>query len=205
MGPAKAKKKVDPGVAAIIAAVILAVAGISGAVGRVTASTDPNKASPSPSPAPTVTRTVTPAPQAVHLSFSQSSTAVVPWCNTFTGTGSIPQGDSLLIFDSQLGPGGQPLEQSLHYFDGTATQTSNDAWSIYPVYIGDKRDKDLYVAIDAVLVSNRTADFIKSVTPESIDPANTQLVWKSKVLPPGLAKNAHLVVVRNSNTRQCAS
>lgn len=199
MGPAKVKRKLDPGIAAIIAAVIGAIALVGGGfIGRATASTK------SPSPAPTVTRTVTPAPQAVHLGFSLTSTAVVPWCNTFDGIGSIPEGDSLLIFDSPLGPNGQPLAQTRYFFDGAAAQTSRDAWSISSVYIGDKNETGIYVAVDGVLVTNQTASFIKSVVAEPVDPENATVAWKSKALPPGLA-HIHLTVVRNANTGQCAS
>jgi hypothetical protein len=198
MSPAKVKRKVDPGIAAITAAVIGAIGLVGGAfIGRATAS------SKSPSAAPTVTRTVTPAPQAVNLGFSLSSTAVVPWCNTFDGTGSIPEGDSLLIFDSPLGPNGEPLTPTQYFFDGVASQTSKDAWSITPVFIGDKGEPDLYVAVDGVLVLNQAASFIKSVVAEPIDPKNAVVAWKSKVLPPGLA-HIHLIVVRNANNGPCA-
>jgi hypothetical protein len=199
MGTAKVKRKLDPGIAAIIAAVIGAIALVGGGfLGRATA---PIK---SPSPAPTVTRTVTPAPQPVHLGFSLTSTAVVPWCNTFNGIGSIPEGDSLLIFDSPLGPNGQPLAQTRYFFDGIAAQTSRDAWSVSSVYIGDKNETGLYAAIDGVLVTNQTASFIKSVVAEPVNPANAMVAWKSKALPPGVA-HIHLAVVRNANTGQCAS
>lgn len=199
MGSAKVKRKVDPGMAAIIAAIIGAIALVGGGfLGRATASTKP------PSPAPTVTRTVTPAPQAVDLGFSLNSTAVVPWCNTFYGTGSIPEGDALLIFDSPLSPNGQSLTQTRYFFDGTAVQTSKDAWNITPVYIGDKNETGFYAVVDGVLVTNQTASFIESVVAEPVDPNNAQVVWKSKALPPGLA-HIHLTVVRNANIGQCAS
>jgi hypothetical protein len=198
MSPAKVKRKVDPGIAAIIAAVIGAIGLAGGAfIGRATASVK------SPSPAPTATRTVTPAPQAVNLGFSLSSTAVVPWCNTFDGTGPIPEGDSLLIFDSPLGPNGQHLTQTQYFFDGAAAQTSKDTWSITPVLIGDKGQPGLYVAVDGILVTNHTASFIESVVAEPIDPKNAEVAWKSKVLPPGLA-HIHLIVVRNANNGPCA-
>jgi hypothetical protein len=198
MSPAKVKRKVDPGMAAVIAAVIGAIALVGGGfIGRAIASPK------STSAAPAVTRTVTPAPQAVNLSFSLSSTAVVPWCNTFDGTGSIPEGDSLLIFDSPLGPDGQPLTQTKYFFDGAASQTSKDAWSITQVFIGDKGGPGLYVAVDGILVSGQTANFIKSVVAEPINPKNAEVAWKSKVLPPALA-HIHLIVVRNANNGPCA-
>src|SRR6266852_6419183 len=122
MGPAKAKRTIDLGIATIIAAVIGAIALVGGGfLGRTTAPTG------SPSPAPTVTRTVAPETPTVHLDFSLSSTASVPWCNTFDGTGLIPDGDSLLIFDSPLGPNGQPIAQTRYFFDGPASQTSKGA------------------------------------------------------------------------------
>jgi hypothetical protein len=140
----------------------------------------------------------------VHLNFSLNSTAVVPWCNTFDGIGSIPEGDTLLIFDSPLGPDGQPLKQTRYFLDGAAAQTSKDAWSITSVYIGDKNDTNLYVAVDGVLVTNQTASFIESVVAEPIDPENAKVAWKSKALPPGLA-HIHLAVVRSANVGQCAT
>jgi hypothetical protein len=199
MSPTKVKRRVDLGIATIIAAVIGAIALTGGGfLGRTTASTG------SPSPAPTVTRTIAPTLQAVHLGFSLSSTASVPWCNTLDGTGPIPEGDSLLIFDSPLGPNGQPLAQTRYYFDGPAARTSNDAWSITPVYIGNQNDTGIYVAVDGILVSDQTASFIESLVAEPIDPINAKVTWKSKVLPPGLA-HIHLTVLRNAIIRQCAS
>ncbi len=200
MGPVKAKRTIDIGIATVIAAVIGAIALVGGGFlgGRKTAPTG------SSSPAPTVTRTIEPKAPIVHLGFSLTSTASVPWCNTFDGTGSIPEGDSLLIFDSPLGPNGQPIAQTQYFFDGPASRISTDAWSISPVYIGNKNDTGIYVSIDGILVTDRTANFIESLAAEPIDPANAQVAWKSKSLPPGLA-HIHLTVLRNANTRQCAS
>jgi hypothetical protein len=172
--------------ASVISALILAVAGFFG--GRATVLQ--NKSAPPPTP--TTTPTVS---AGIPLAFSLSSPASIPWCNDLTGSGTIPKGDSLAIFDSSIG------NAQHYYFDGLASPTSKDAWSLAPVYIGQRNEAGLKDDIVGVLVTNQTARFIASILP---GPPSSTAFWVSTALPPGLAY-IHLSATRNADGTQCAS
>jgi hypothetical protein len=175
------------------AAVIVAIIGTAGTTFVATRAT-----APSSTPAPVHTQSAKPTALAVPLGFSQKSTATIPWCNTFDGPGSIPAGYSLLLFDSPTLANGQPIPDGLYYFDGAVQGPTSTSWNFSPVYIGDRNATGFRAAIDGILVSNETANFIKSIVVHA-----TKFPWKSRLLPPGIV-HIHLDLVRNSDETQCS-
>jgi len=94
------------------------------------------------------------------LRILQPPHGLIPWCSTVEGTGTIPSGDSLLIFDRQVGPDNLPSLGSVYSLDGPVVPLGS-SWSITPVYIGmQKLAGPFYDELTGVLVTNRTAGFI---------------------------------------------
>jgi hypothetical protein len=191
--PDRSKWTIDAGWATVISAMIAAVAFIVGAflAGQRIA---PVATKPTQSVGSTSTPSSSQAFRGTPLRFSLGSTASIPYCSTIGGAGTIPKGDKLVIFDSAL-PG--PLS---YHFDGFATRTSEDSWSITPVYIGMKKDVGLKDDIAAILVTDQTANFIDSL----LALPTTTSFWVASVLPPGL-ENIHLTTTRTADEAQCAS
>jgi hypothetical protein len=184
----KRKRKLTQPWALVITAII-ATAGTTFVATRA--------AAPNNTPAPAHTPSAKATTLAVPLGFSQKSPATIPWCNTFDGPGSIPAGDSLLLFDVQTQPNGQPLSGALYFFDGAVKGPTSTSWTFSPVYIGEKGDVRLSAALDGILVSNQTADFIKSIVVYA-----TKFPWKSRQLPPGIV-HIHLDLIRDADESQC--
>jgi hypothetical protein len=134
------------------------------------------------------------------LRFSLKSMATAPWCSTFTGTGAIPAGDTLLLLDSNSEPNDQPEQPQLYNFDGTFPGPS-DTWKIGPVYIRNngKDQVGLHSAVDAIIVPNSTAALISSIGAYS---AKGGSYWLLSHLPANL-EDIHLDVVRGPNN-QCS-
>jgi len=192
--PAKKKRKLRQAWAIVIAALITGGAGVL--VGLL-AAPQPTKVTSPPTKSPE------PVSLAVPLGFSLNSGATVPWCGTYDGLGSIPKGDSLVLFDSPAQSNGQPVAQTLYYFDGLFQGPSGSKWSIGPVYIGNRADTGFKAALDAILVSNKTAAFINSIGVHPMRAAQkASVAWKVGQLPPGLI-HIHLNVTRGSDENQC--
>jgi len=176
--PGKHKRTVDLGIATIVSAIIAAVALVGGgALGRVIVP-DTN-----PSPEPTVTKTITPQPAAkasvAHLEFALTAGSRVPWCQVYSGTGKIPAGHVLAIFDTPAGPGGQPASQPFYSFDGKAVQPVPGHWQTEPLQIGTQGLADVNVNVTGVLTSTSFYQYMNSVR------AKNGLPWISETLPPG--------------------
>lgn len=173
----------------------LVIAAAIGAAGSyVTVRATASDSTPAPAPAPSAKSTTL----AVPLGFShQESPATIPWCNTFDGPGSIPAGDSLLLFDSPTQANGQPTPGALYYFDGAVQGPTSTSWTFSPVYIGERNAAGFRAALDGILVSDQTANFIKSIVVH-----DTPYPWKSSQLPPGIV-HIHLDLVRDSDETQC--
>jgi len=180
---------IPPGVAVVVAALI-GLAGIW--VGRASAAT-------SGAPSPSVTTTITAAPRptlkVANLGFALASPARIPWCNILDGTGAIPTGDVLLIFDTPAGPNGQPQSPPYYSFDGKATQVTKNSWQIKPVYIGQRYAKNFNAEIAGVLASDAVYQYILSIHVRNNQP------WISEQLPPGQV--IRLTVVTNGSGKQC--
>jgi hypothetical protein len=190
--PGKAPRDVPPGWARIIGGFIGALALVgAGFVGRATAP----GGQPTPSPTVTVTATPSPAP-GTHISglgFALPPDSGIPFCSSLAGSGRIPKGYSLAIFDAALGP-------TLYFhFDGTATQQpSSNSWILSPFYIGAKYEKPFQDQIVAVLLPNKTVNFIKKIRLEP-----KRAFWVSLDLPSG--QTASVQVIRDRDSAQCAS
>ena len=169
---------IPPGLAVVLAAVVAVVGGL---VGRTTAPS-PN----SPSAAPTVTATVTKLPSqspVAQLAFRLGAYSPVPWCQVYKGTGTIPAGYSLLIFDT---PAGSPPHYS---FDDRAAQSATGEWETEPLQIGSKGQPNFHAYIVAVLTPDSTYEYMKSIQTQD------RSIWHSAMLPSGLKK--FLPVVTN--------
>lgn len=170
--PRRRKLSVDQGLALIVAAVIGATAGHFGTT-ATTADT--------PSPAPTVTVTASPSPAVpnTHLIFSLTANSHVPWCQTYSGTGTIPAGYVLVIFDTPAGPDGQPTSPAYYAFDSNATQLAAGHWQTEPLQIGTPHQANINVEIVGVLTSKSVYRYINSVL------VRNNVPWWSTKLPPG--------------------
>ncbi len=182
---------VPPGIALIVAALI-GLAG--GAIGRNTADNN------SPQRGPTVTTTITasPSPPIVanaHLEFVLTPRSKVPWCRIYNGTGTIPAGKVLIIFETPANPDGQPKSPASYSFDGQAKQLTASRWQTEPLQIGTPHQANFNVDIVAVLSSKSTYSYIRSLlTKNSV----------STKLPPG--PEISLPVVTNGRRGMaCAS
>jgi hypothetical protein len=174
---------VPPGIAAILAAVIAAAGFV---VGTVTT----RGSAVNPSPSPTVTVTTLPPPS--DLGFALAQQAQIPWCSTLTGSGKIPKGYALVIFDAA------ETTTLYYHLDGVATQTSSDAWSLSPFYIGERHETGLRDQIVAVVVPSQTAAFIQNVL--AIPPGKA---WVANALPAG--PHIYVNVSRDAGAAQCAT
>jgi len=90
-------------------------------------------------------------------------TDLAPWCAQFVGSGAIPKGHALVIFDRSADEPGSPL-----YFDGTATATAT-GWVSPKLHIGDKGDRGLRISLLAFLVTEQQAKFIESIRVLPVD------------------------------------
>lgn len=132
----------------------------------------------------------------VKLSFNPPG-APVPRCTSYTGTGSIPDGFSLLIFDRNAD---EP--NSLLYPDGVA-QNEGAGWKINKVEAGGPQDVGLHVELVAILVPNDVGDFIGSIVVVPLDPSkNPEAVWKAGRPAPSLLKD-RITVTRGSDHGWC--
>ncbi|MBO2456140.1 hypothetical protein [Actinomadura violacea] len=84
-----------------------------------------------------------------HLAFKKTEGPVPP-CAAFKGTGTIPDGKKLLVFDREVTSSGLPIESGGYYFDGFATPT-DDGWFIDDVEIGRDATYDFHAEVTAVL------------------------------------------------------
>jgi hypothetical protein len=189
----KPKRTIDLGIATIVAALIGGAALVGGGVlGRIIA---PNK-EPRPGHSTSSTKP-TPGPsanKAPELIFALRSPARIPWCNSISGSGRIPDGDKLAIFDSARST------PRFYHLDGFARRTSSDTWDLTPVYLGMRHEAGLKITIAGVLVTNRTASFISSL----IAGPPGKAFWVARLLPPG-PSHIYLDATRTSDAHQCAS
>jgi hypothetical protein len=144
-----------------------------------------------------VERPVSLARSASHLKFLPVNGAV-SHCVDFSGTGRIPDGDALVIFDRPTDPGGRYTPTSTFSFDGEATP-SPTGWTVPELNLGsgDASDKGQHMAILAVLMPENIAGFLDALNRDS----------ETGAVPteaPKLGENAdQLVVVRNGHNAHC--
>lgn len=124
----------------------------------------------------------------------------VPHCVSLAGAGSIPHGYELALFDRATDSAGHYTPTSTFSFDGAAMPApSGPGWIAPQLYLGsgDSSDEGDHIAVTAVLMPERTADFLSTLTGTS----------DSGMLPPGViglgTKTDELVVVRNAQNGRC--
>jgi hypothetical protein len=161
------KLSIDQGWAIVIAAVITAVGVTAGSV--VTIELTNRTFSP----------VSTTGSAATHptLTFTLTAHSRVPWCENYSGTGTIPSGSALLIFSTPADPNGNPA--SPHYsYNGKATQISAGHWLTEPLQIGLKGQANYSVDIVGVLTAEGVYNYLNSIITRDPD-------WVSTTLPPG--------------------
>jgi hypothetical protein len=129
------------------------------------------------------------------LAFQAARNTVVPYCSTFYGTGTIPKGDALLIFDSPADSTGNLLTPLQYGFHGAATPLSH-GWRIDNVTILSKnlgKNDSHRAVVFGVLENDQDAQFVERIT------ASNNGYWRSGSLPLGLGRIAPLPVVRSDS------
>jgi hypothetical protein len=117
----------------------------------------------------------------------------VPFCDVYAGTGTIPAGDEVLIFDQPLTNDNQPNLQQSFYYDGPATP-SKTGWLTPQVTIGvpGKVGAGEHIELLAILAPKSLANYVQSI----FTPPGSW--WKSSASLPGL-QATQLDVVRNAD------
>jgi hypothetical protein len=115
---------------------------------------------PQTAPSTSTVYVTSPPPAATHLTINQP-TGQVPRCNTITGTGTIPAGMTLLLFDRGSMESTEP-----YWFDGVAQPTAT-GWSVSGVEIGDGNDPGAQSQLLIVLVNQNLGNYIASITTDS--------------------------------------
>jgi hypothetical protein len=127
------------------------------------------------------------------------------------GSGKIPSGYSLLIYDREVGPNNQASSSAYYSLDGPVTP-SGDSWSLAPMYFGPRtKVSNFYIEISGVLVTNATARFINAEVAAPLKNGNLvrpnpsiSAVLLFPALPPG-AETINAFLSRNNDLTQCAS
>ncbi len=193
-------KGMPPGKVTIIAAIIGAVAAIlSGLIGvfagRVTAS----GGDPQPRPTLTVTATAAaPVTTPANLRFALTRGSLVHWCQSYYGTGTIPSGYTLMLFDISADPTGSPEESASYSFDGKAIKTSADQWQTQKPLEAGKPGQAARIDIVGVLGSDSVYAYINSISTDS------GTGWGSTDLPPGTKISLPIVTDGEPSTK-CSS
>jgi hypothetical protein len=120
-----------------------------------------------------------PIPASTNLEFELTDGSKVPWCQVYNGTGSIPAGYQLIIFDTPAGPDGEPASPAYYSLDAIAIHPVAGHWYTIPVQIGSPGVANFYSDIVGVLASESTYDYIKSIIIYGNAP------WWTTKLPPG--------------------
>jgi len=131
------------------------------------------------------------------LQFSDRSYIEVPYCQSYYGTGTIPQGDSLLIFDSPADDDWN-LERPLSYtFHGLANPQPHGGWVINNVEILGPSNAGAHAVLFGVLEKDQDAQFVKQI---AIYSKYNGSYWRSGSLPLGLGHITSLPVVISDTT-----
>lgn len=167
-----------------------AAAGTADATGSASATSAPG----TPTPDEDLTTTLT--AQARLLKFVPVHQPI-PQCADFSGTGAIPAGDTLLIFDRAADARGNVVAGSGYDFDGRAASDSPTTWEAKERWIGSGGDgTGHYAQMSAVLVPTGAADFLDSV------PGAYRTGWQEAVLRLGSVADT-MLVEKGANTHPC--
>jgi hypothetical protein len=182
----RTKWKVDPGLATVLAAVILALGGVAGVfLGRYTANDQPQ---PKRSSTP-------PSVRVPEIGIQPPVGGQVSYCSTLHGTGQIPAGDSVVVFDRQVNSNQQPGGGAIYSFDGVAVPTPG-GWTIPQMYIGSLTEPSFSDEISAVLIQGSTGSFLGGI--------RTENGWGTRTLPVAL-RTTNAFVTRTGHDPTCES
>lgn len=122
----------------------------------------------------------------------------IPHCVTFNGTGAIPKGDDLVLFDRPSDPYGNYTHTQAFGYDGPVDPEGN-GW-IAPdreIGSGDPSDRGTHIAIVALLVPRNVAHFLDDITSNS----------RSGQLPVSViglgVQTDKITITRNGQNKQC--
>jgi hypothetical protein len=131
------------------------------------------------------------------LQFTDKSYITVPYCRSYYGTGTIPKGDSLLIFDSPAGSDWDLPQPVSYAFHGLAVPQQNGGWVINNVDILDSSHAGAHAVLFGVLEQNQDAQFLQQI---AIYPKSSGIYWRSGTLPLGLGHIKPLQIVISDKT-----
>jgi hypothetical protein len=138
----------------------------------------PSKTSPNgqPNAGPSlVSPTSTASQVAAGLHFITPET--VPECTTVQGTGTIPSGYTVLLFDRSVDAGHHPEGKQLFDFLGPANPLPDKRWGRGNVRLGDGGPAVFYAEVAGVLFERATAnEFAANHTPQAGLKIDSQLV-----------------------------
>ncbi|BCJ56060.1 hypothetical protein Asp14428_75350 [Actinoplanes sp. NBRC 14428] len=134
-----------------------------------------------------------PAPRAEPVLRFNPQLDPVPYCQSYSGTGTIPAGHQLLIFDR-----GSDSEAP-YYFHKQADRTAQ-GWEARTLGIGlaptpaqPDRDRGARIDLFAQLVTEETAQVLRDRANITIFPENPASQWLLRHLPGRTAHTLHLV------------
>lgn len=132
------------------------------------------------------------------------STNPVSWCYTISGDGTVPQGDSLVIFDSPARDDTGKLLTPVKYGLQGIAVSSGGNWSISNAHILESKDRNGYDMVFAVLIKTQDALFINSIKAYLSGPVPKDVslnpYWRSDSLPPSLERIPPLLLHRGEST-----
>jgi hypothetical protein len=116
----------------------------------------------------------------------------IPFCNSFVGSGTIPAGYQLWIFDRDA------EDPTAKYFlDAQAIPVASNSWSANNIQIGDGAgDTGHRTIVFAVLLPASLMDWV-------VNTANLDNGLPSTALPPGAFIEDQTIVTRSSDTKPC--
>lgn len=117
------------------------------------------------------------------LQFTDKSYITVPYCRSYYGTGSIPKGDSLLIFDSPADDNWNLKKPVGYTFHGLADPQQSGGWVIKNVDILGPSNTGAHAVLFGVLEKSQDAQFVKQI---AIYSKSSGTYWRSGILPLGL-------------------
>ncbi|MCF3964583.1 hypothetical protein [Streptomyces fuscigenes] len=125
-------------------------------------------------------------------------TGPVAHCVSFSGTGRVPDGHALVIFDRPSDSGGRYTSTSTFSFDGEAAPSAS-GWTVPDLNLGsgDAGDKGTHMVVVAVLMPDNVAGFLDALNRDSETGAVPREVME-------LGSQAdRLVVMRNGQNAHC--
>jgi hypothetical protein len=132
----------------------------------------------------------TPSPPTTNIKLGPIAEPI-PYCNQFLGTGTIPAGYELWIFDQSAED-----PSADYYLDAQAVPAGN-TWSASNIEVGNQTGSTGYrISILAVLLPASLMNWLQKTT-------NTASGIPSSELPPGARIVDQAVVTRGSGTQPC--